>query len=108
MMEQGGNTLIGRLIDDLQCEHVEHEDAMNVFRARLAALSGVSSLDPALQQLVQAVDDLANELASHMRAKDDGAAPCLRCSGLWRLLRSSRASPYPLPTHDINHIAFHF
>ena len=31
-----------------------------------------------------------------------------RCSGLWRLLRSSRASPYPLPTHDINHIAFHF
>jgi regulator of cell morphogenesis and NO signaling len=75
MMEQGGNTLIGRLIDDLQCEHVEHEDAMNVFRARLAALSGASSVDPALQQLVQAVDDLANELASHMRAEDDELFP---------------------------------
>jgi len=75
MMQQGGNTLIGRLIEDLQREHVEHEGAMNVFRARLAALSEASSVDPALQQLVQGVDDLANELASHMRAEDDELFP---------------------------------
>jgi regulator of cell morphogenesis and NO signaling len=75
MMEQGGNTLIGRLIEDLQREHVEHKGAMNVFRARLAALSEASSVDPALQQLVQGVDDLTNELASHMRAEDDELFP---------------------------------
>ena len=75
MMEQGGNTLIGRLIEDLQREHVEHDGAMNVFRARLAALSEASSVDSALQQLVQGVDDLANELASHMRAEDDELFP---------------------------------
>jgi iron-sulfur cluster repair protein YtfE (RIC family) len=28
MMEQGGNTLIERLIDDLHREHVEHEDEL--------------------------------------------------------------------------------
>jgi hypothetical protein len=29
MMEQGGNTLIGLLIEDLHREHVAHEHAMN-------------------------------------------------------------------------------
>jgi regulator of cell morphogenesis and NO signaling len=48
MMEQGGNTLIGRLIDDLHREHVMHEHAMDEFRARLRSLDRISSADPAL------------------------------------------------------------
>ena len=37
MMEQGGNTLIGLLIEDLHREHVAHENAMNDSRAQGSA-----------------------------------------------------------------------
>jgi regulator of cell morphogenesis and NO signaling len=75
MMEQGGNTLIGRLIEDVHREHVMHEHTMDEFRARLRSLDRTSSADPALQQLVRGVDELATELARHIRAEDEELFP---------------------------------
>lgn len=45
---------------------------MDGFRVRLGALADARSADPALRHFIQGVDDLADELARHMRA-DDGA-----------------------------------
>jgi regulator of cell morphogenesis and NO signaling len=70
MMEQGGNTLIGRLIEDLHREHVDHEAAMDDLRARLHRLAAACSAEPSIQALVEGVDALAAELAAHIRAED--------------------------------------
>jgi regulator of cell morphogenesis and NO signaling len=75
MMEQGGNTLIGRLVEDLHREHVEHEAAMRELQARLRVLNGTHRNDPALERLVRGVDDLAHELAQHIRAEDEKLFP---------------------------------
>lgn len=75
MMEQGGNSLIGQLIEDLHREHVEHEDAMHSLRARLEALHRACNADPAILQLIHAVNDLANELAQHIRVEDEELFP---------------------------------
>lgn len=74
MMEQGGNTLIGRRIEDLHREHVSHENTMDASRARLRALAGRSA-EPALLGLIRGVDDLATELARHIRAEDEDLFP---------------------------------
>jgi regulator of cell morphogenesis and NO signaling len=70
MMEQGGNTLIGRLIEDLHCEHVDHEAAMDDFQARLHGLEAACSAEPSFRALVEGVDALATELVAHIRAED--------------------------------------
>jgi regulator of cell morphogenesis and NO signaling len=75
MMEQGGNTLIGRLIEDLQREHGDHEAAMDGFQARLHGLETACGGEPSLQALVEGVDALAAELAAHMRAEDGELFP---------------------------------
>lgn len=75
MMEQGGNTLIGRLIEDLHREHVAHEHAMDALRAHLRTLTEAHGTDLALQQLIRALDDLARELALHIRAEDEELFP---------------------------------
>ena len=75
MMEQGGNTLIGRLIEDLHREHVAHEHAMDALRAHLRTLSEAHGTDLALHQLTRALDDLARELALHIRAEDEELFP---------------------------------
>ncbi len=71
MMEQGGNTLIGRLIEDLHREHVVHENRICDLRTRLRTLFQACSADPALLGLMRGVDNLANELAQHIRAEDE-------------------------------------
>ncbi len=45
MMTQTGNTLIGRLIQDLHCEHLAHEHAMDEFRTRLRLLGQTHRTD---------------------------------------------------------------
>lgn len=75
MMEQGGNTLIGRLIGDLHPEHVDHEVAISTLRARLVLLSGIHRSDAALRQLFHGVEELAHELAQHIRAEDEELFP---------------------------------
>lgn len=75
MMEQGGNTLIVLLIEDLHREHVAHGHAMDAVRAHLHMLTEAHSKDLALQQLIRALDDLARELALHLRAEDEELLP---------------------------------
>jgi regulator of cell morphogenesis and NO signaling len=75
MMEPGGNTLIGRLIEDLHREHVAHEHAMDALRAHLCKLTEVHGTDLALHQLLRVLDDLACELALHIRAEDEELFP---------------------------------
>ena len=75
MMEQGGNTLIGLLIEDLHHDHVEHEKAMDDLRARLCTLTEAHCTDLALQQFIRGLDDLASELALHIRAEDEELFP---------------------------------
>ena len=75
MMEQGGNTLIGRLIEDLHREHGDHEAGMDDFRARLRGFKAACNAEPSFQALVHGVDALAKELAAHIRAEDSELFP---------------------------------
>lgn len=75
MMEQGGNTLIERLIDDLHREHVAHEQGMDCFQARVRELAQAHRTNGALQALAQAVEVFAGELIRHIRAEDDELFP---------------------------------
>lgn len=75
MMEQGGNTLIGRLIEDLQHEHVAHESAMDGLRARLGTLADVQGAGAVLEPFRRGLDGLASELALHIRAEDEELFP---------------------------------
>ena len=75
MMEQGGNTLIRSLIDDLHREHVVHEQAMGRLRTRLRDVAQTHRTDRALQALCQGVGDLANDLALHISAEDKELFP---------------------------------
>lgn len=71
MMEQGGNSLIQQLIDEMQAEHRSHGAAMAELRQDLAALSSAADADPALVALAGAVERLAGELAEHIRTEDE-------------------------------------
>lgn len=75
MMEQGGNTLIGHLIEGLHREIVVHEHAMDAIRAHLGTLSEGHGTDLALRQFIRALDDLVRELALHIRAEDEELIP---------------------------------
>ena len=56
-------------------EHGAHEAAMDDLRARLAALGRAHGAEPALQQLIQGVEALAEEGSRHIRAEDDELFP---------------------------------
>ena len=75
MMEQGGNTLIGRLIEDLHREHGEHLPAVQELQGQLRATDATGPAQPILAQLVQGVDDFARELAEHIRLEDEVLFP---------------------------------
>jgi regulator of cell morphogenesis and NO signaling len=75
MMEQGGNTLIGHLIDDLHHEHRAHALAGADLQRLLAS---ASSPAPALQSLREAFDSLAAELREHIRAEDEILFPMFK------------------------------
>jgi regulator of cell morphogenesis and NO signaling len=75
MMEQGGNTLIERLIDDLHREHVAHEQGMECFQAQVRRLAQAHRANATLQALAQAVEVLAGELIRHIHAEDDELFP---------------------------------
>lgn len=75
MMEQGGNTLIERLIDDLHREHVAHEQGMDCFQARVRELAQAHRANATVQALAQAVEVFADELIRHIHAEDDELVP---------------------------------
>jgi regulator of cell morphogenesis and NO signaling len=73
MMEQGGNTLIARLIDDMHREHRQHEAAVDdLQRLRTAlpsdAAHAAADFDAALARLLA-------DLSAHVRAEDDDLFP---------------------------------
>lgn len=69
MMEQGGSTLIGLLIDDLAREHRAHDEAI----ARLEALAGAL---PATAGVLRAgVTRFVADLGEHMRLEDEVLFP---------------------------------
>lgn len=74
MMEQGGNTLIAQLIDDMHREHRQHEAAVeNLLRLRAAlpsdaAHAAAADFDAALARLLA-------DLSAHVQAEDDDLFP---------------------------------
>lgn len=93
MMEQGGNTLIGQLIEDLHRDHVEHEAALQAFQARLRQLPASAPTDPALQRLANGVDELAHALSQHIRTEDDELFPLFSPPG--RAASTAARPPQP-------------
>lgn len=75
MMEQGGNTLIGRLIEDLHREHCEHLPAVLELQNHLRATDATGAAQQTLFQLIQGVDDFARDLAEHIRLEDEVLFP---------------------------------
>ena len=75
MMEQGGNTLIERLIEDLHREHVAHEQGIVCFQARVRESAQAHRANATLQALAQAVEVFADELIRHIHAEDDELFP---------------------------------
>jgi regulator of cell morphogenesis and NO signaling len=72
MMEQGGNTLIGHLIDDLEAEHRMHEDTMAALQA---ALAGWHDGGADAQVLRAGLARLFADLADHVRVEDEVLFP---------------------------------
>lgn len=70
MMEQGGNTLIAQLIEDLQVEHAVHGDAVAALRATLDALPAPAAA-AALDRLRMALAKFAADLAQHAQLEDE-------------------------------------
>ena len=67
MMEQGGNTLIVHLIDDMQAEHLDHADVVAELEHRMADLVAPAGTEP-----------------------DVAALPSPSCSTTWRSTCSSK------------------
>jgi regulator of cell morphogenesis and NO signaling len=71
MMEQGGNTLIAQLIDDLQVEHKVHGDEVASLRATLDALPVPPTAVAALDRLRLAFGKFAADLTQHAQLEDE-------------------------------------
>ena len=71
MMEQGGNSLIGLLIDDMMQEHVRHGVDTAGMTARLNALVVPQDQQATLAELKAGWQAFLVELAKHVAAEDD-------------------------------------
>ncbi|NWG74673.1 MAG: hemerythrin domain-containing protein, partial [Rubrivivax sp.] len=71
MMEQGGNTLIAQLIDDLQVEHAVHGDEVAALQAALDALRVPPAAVAALDRLRHALRKFAADLGQHAQLEDE-------------------------------------
>ncbi|OGA99313.1 MAG: hypothetical protein A3E25_07005 [Burkholderiales bacterium RIFCSPHIGHO2_12_FULL_69_20] len=75
MMEQGGNTLITQLIDDMQAEHLAHAEVVAELTRRMAALVAPAGTEPQVAALRAALDKLFDDLAQHMKLEDEQLFP---------------------------------
>jgi regulator of cell morphogenesis and NO signaling len=75
MMEQGGNSLIGHLIADMEAEHLQHLGEMRGVESLLASLSAVPGGEPELAALRAAVDKLFGDIAAHIAVEDEQLFP---------------------------------
>lgn len=80
MMEQGGNTLIGLLIDDLVREHRAHEEAVARLEALTAGLSVLPGREDTTGALRTGVAKLVADLAEHVRLEDEVLFPLFEAS----------------------------
>ena len=70
MMEQGGNTLIVHLIDDMQAEHLDHADVVAELEHRMADLMAPAGTEPDVAALRAAVAKLFDDLAQHVQLEE--------------------------------------
>ncbi len=75
MMEQGGHSLIGQLIDDMQAEHAAHTAAVVRIQALLAAERAEPAAEAQLSALRAAARKFFEDLAEHMRIEDEQLFP---------------------------------
>lgn len=75
MMEQGGSTLIGVLIDDLAREHRVHEAFVARLEALTAALPAPPAPDHTAEALRAGVARLVADLGEHVRLEDEWLFP---------------------------------
>lgn len=75
MMEQGGSTLIGLLIDDLMRDHRAHDEAIATLEALTRALPPPTGRDGPADALRAGVARLVADLGEHMRLEDDVLFP---------------------------------
>ena len=77
MMEQGGNSLIVQLIDDMQAEHRLHGDEIAHIEALLQALPAAGA-GSALASLRTAWTGFLADLAEHTQLEDERLFPMFR------------------------------
>lgn len=75
MMEQGGSSLVGLLIDDLLREHRAHDEAVGRLEALMAGLVVPAGCDEAADSLRAGVARLVADLAEHVRLEDEQLFP---------------------------------
>ncbi|MBK9683872.1 MAG: hemerythrin domain-containing protein [Betaproteobacteria bacterium] len=78
MMEQGGNSLIVQLIDDMQAEHRLHGDEIAHIEALLQALPAAAGAGTALASLRAAWAGFRADLAEHTQLEDARLFPMFR------------------------------
>lgn len=71
MMEQGGNSLIGLLIDDMMQEHARHSIDTAGLSARMDALTVPADQQATLAQLQTGWKAFLVELAKHVESEDE-------------------------------------
>jgi regulator of cell morphogenesis and NO signaling len=70
MMDQGGNTLIGHLIDDMEAEHLDHADVVAELERRMADLVVPAGAEPEAAAFRAAVAKLFDDLAQHVHLEE--------------------------------------
>ncbi len=75
MMEQGGNTLILHLVDDMLSEHVAHADVVAGLEGRLAVLAAPAGSEPEVAALRAAVGKLFDDLRQHTALEEQVLFP---------------------------------
>jgi regulator of cell morphogenesis and NO signaling len=78
MMEQGGNSLIGLLIDDMVAEHARHSELTPRLSARLAGLQVPPGQEATLTELQSGWQAFLAELSQHVAAEDKVLFPMFR------------------------------
>jgi regulator of cell morphogenesis and NO signaling len=75
MTEQGGNSLIGHLIDDMHAEHLSHRDEISRIESLLSSVSPPAGAEAELKALRNAVAKLFDDLAQHIDVEDEVLFP---------------------------------
>jgi regulator of cell morphogenesis and NO signaling len=78
MMEQGGNALIGRLIEDLERDHRLHEQAISELEELASRLSVPAEGTQTVDTLRTGVARLVSDLRAHIRLEDGVLFPRFR------------------------------